>query len=57
MISSLHGKFFQVSYTFSSTALFTEAIYVIVVVFLMFIFAILFARFDMHFDEKKVKVE
>lgn len=58
VISSLHKENFQISYTFSNSALFIEAIYVIVFVFILFLLAIYFARFDMHFDDKKeIKLE
>mmetsp|Transcript_20050 Transcript_20050/g.19029 ORF Transcript_20050/g.19029 Transcript_20050/m.19029 type:complete len:137 (+) Transcript_20050:553-963(+) len=52
VISSLHKQYFQVSYTFESTSLFIEPLYVIVFVFILFLASIYLARFDMHFDDK-----
>jgi hypothetical protein len=37
--------------------MFIEPIYVITFVFALFLIAIVFARFDMHFDDKKDKVK
>ena len=61
VISHLHKSHFQVTYTFKNTSLLIEPIYVIAVLFVMFLFAIFCARFDMNLDQgeqdNKVKKE
>lgn len=52
-LGGIHDKYFQVSYTFTNQMLFIEPIYLIVFFFTLFLFAIAYSRFDMHFDEKK----
>jgi len=57
VVQHLHGQNFQVSYTFESSALFIEPLYVIFFFFCLFLVSIYLARFDMHFDDKQAKLK
>jgi hypothetical protein len=58
VVSTLHGQAFQVSYDFSSQAMFIEPLYVIAFFFVCFLAAIVYSRIDLSFsDEKKYKTQ
>jgi oligosaccharyltransferase complex subunit alpha (ribophorin I) len=56
-LGGVHDGHFQVEYTFQNQMLFIEPVYLIVFVFVLFLFAIAYSRFDMQFDEKKTGVK